>query len=807
LLLAGGPRDARCLLYVTKALDRAFTRGKFWTELEPFDGWNEFVDLVNKNAPVLENKYDHVKPPPIKRVDKVGNIKRLNPMYGLIDKHPLWAMLCATHEDEDPELRADYAHLQMHILYARWREACHKGKGKAQAIRSILTATGSARQMRVAIPLGKAARALSTRKFSDLLKALEPSNPPELFREHLKTLKEAFASEAGDIFKTIFHHVVKERDARHDGTGGGSPRNPRREGYPEYIEYDGDRIGIRIERNDEDGFNSEAVFQMATPGPPDPADTDEETRNKEQHQFRSPLEAATTLGVHAAELGNRVKLRSHVPGAKSAGQARHIARARRRSTEIDRDLMPWSSDRLSLREFHKIVIPQLESTLKGTNIPIGDLKSATLVAISIDTGRPMKDVVELQIERRAQMAKLSFQPPRGAAESCGIWKWDPVGPDYTSTFDVPRSMEMNRAPALRYRASRLVTELILQYRRMAKFRTRPFGGDIDHVAEALGWINRQSGWENVTPARLARLRWQALHEATAGELASSCLILGRQAYLASVELHYAALEMAEAGEKFDESSKALWNEEPANSLPLAPAEPTIVGIRAVPKISLVQETVARLQSGSRGFFQIAPRTFDPLRHGNLLNAAVLYAVWHQFFCFATRAIRDAYQERSLFAEGHQVSILADKDFDDHHKTRLIWADKRLLKHMKRIEERLDAVRQRLTNHRFPKNSPLFFLDDGSRALRITPKTVADQLGAEFPFEVNAPRKLMRFLVRKAGLSHEEAEVFMGHCWEAREPWSPFSSFDWQRYLARVSAIVPDILEKLGFTWIPGEGAR
>jgi hypothetical protein len=190
----------------------------------------------------------------------------------------------------------------------------------------------------------------------------------------------------------------------------------------------------------------------------------------------------------------------------------------------------------------------------------------------------------------------------------------------------------------------------------------------------------------------------------------------------------------------------------------------------------------------------------------LLNAAVLYAVWHQFYCFATRAIRNAYQERSLFALGNQVAILGDKDFDDHHKTRLIWAPKPLLKHMRAIEDRLEAIRLRLNDRRFPKNSPLFFLDD-NRALRITPKTVEVQLGAQFPFEVNAPRKLMRFLVRKAGLSHEDAEVYLGHWWDAREPWSPFSSFDWLGYLKRLEAIIPDILDGLGFTWIPGEATQ
>jgi len=598
--------------------------------------------------------------------------------------------------------------------------------------------------------------------------------------------------------------VVKVRDARHNNPGNTEPRKPRRLSLPEYIEYSSDRIGIRIEGNDEDGFDSEAAFHLPLPSAPSDPDTDPETRKKEQHEFTSPLDAARKLGVHPAELGSQCGIRSKVPGAKSQGQAKQIARARGRSMEINRSLMPWSSDRLSISEFQRTILPTLEATLESSDAAV--LKSATLVAISVDSGRQMNDVVELGIEHEHKAEAFSYRRPDPKGCDCGIWTWDAIGPDYDSDFDVPSGMAMERAPVLRYPASSLVMKLIEEYRRLTKFRTLPFDRERDHVAEAVSWMKRQSGWENVTQARLARLRWQALHEVTAGELASSCLILGLRAHLASVEMYYSVLEVTEAREKFDESSAILWGERAAAIGPLISSDAPVVGARAIPKVSLVQENVGRLQAASKEFFAISPRAFDPHLHGNLLNAAVLYAVWHQFYCFATRAIRDAYQERSLFALGNQVAILGDKDFDDHHKTRLIWAHRPLLKHMKAIEERLEAIRLLLNDRRFPKNSPLFFLDD-NRALRITPKTVADQLGAQFPFEVNAPRKLMRFLVRKAGLSHEDAEVYMGHWWNAREPWSPFSSFDWPGYLKRLEAIIPDILDGLGFTWVPGEAAR
>ena len=805
LLITGGPEDLRCLLYVTKALEQAFAGRVRWTRHKPFSAWRRLAEVVNANASTLEQRNPHLKPRPPFRKNEDGIRVQVNPMYGCIDEHPLWAMLCATHENED--LRADYALLQMHILYARWREAIHKADEQVRTIDDILSSTGKDRQMRVTVDLGKAVRSLSI--FTDLLRALDPSQSPRRFREHLEKWTESLESEAGAIFDEILHHVAEERNARHGGQGSKRSkevRKIRRKSHSEHIEYSGDRVGFAMEDGDESGIETEATFRLAAPPGAEDPETDTETRNKEQYRFTSLRDAARRLGVHPAELGAQTGIHSKIPGAKSPGQAKHIARAHGRSMEINRSLMPWSSDRLSVWEFQRTIIPTLASIVYNTDIPLSDLKSATLVALSIDSGRKMKDVVKLAVEPNLQKAPFSYQPPRKKGD-CGIWKWDTIGPEYRASFEVPQGKQMDLASLLRYPASRLVTKLVDQYRKAAKVRTVLFDPKFDHVAEAIHWIKQQNGWENVTEGRLAQLRWQALHEVTAGELASSCLILGLREHLASVELHYSVLEVTEAREKFDESSYLLWGERPAAFGPLVPADPPFVGARAVPKVALVQKIVGRLQAASKEFFAISPRAFDPQLHDKLLNEAVLYAVWHQFHCFATRAIRKAYQERSLFADGKQVAILSDKDFEDRHKTRLIWAPKPLLQHMKAIEERLEAIRTRLKSRRFPKDSALYFLDDGNQALRVTAKTVSDQLGAAFPFEPNAPRKLMRFLVRKAGLSHEDAEVYFGHWWESREPWSPFSSFDWARYLKRLEVIIPKILDGLGFTWIPGEASR
>jgi hypothetical protein len=213
-----------------------------------------------------------------------------------------------------------------------------------------------------------------------------------------------------------------------------------------------------------------------------------------------------------------------------------------------------------------------------------------------------------------------------------------------------------------------------------------------------------------------------------------------------------------------------------------------------------------MRTGSQAFFRLDLRAFEAGNqdHRQLLNQAVLYVVWHQMYCFATRAIRDAYQDLNVFAEDTGIGTLSDKDFEDNHKTRLIWANSRLLEHMAAIEERLAQLRNRLEEVRFPEGDlPVWFLISEREAVSITPTSLEEELKEHFPFEINMPRKVMRHLLSgEDGLTHEEAEVYMGHWWDGREPWSPFSSFRWDVYLKKLKALIPHILKDLGFTWVP-----
>ena len=68
--------------------------------------------------------------------------------------------------------------------------------------------------------------------------------------------------------------------------------------------------------------------------------------------------------------------------------------------------------------------------------------------------------------------------------------------------------------------------------------------------------------------------------------------------------------------------------------------------------------------------------------------------------------------------------------------------------------------------------------------------------------MNSPRKVMRNLLRERKVSHEQAEAYMGHWSHGREPWSPYSSFEFDRFLSTLKATIPGCLKDLGFTSFP-----
>ncbi len=787
LAVTEGPSNGRCLIPVCIRLHELFEKMPFWKDVDPFQGWDRLVDVVLDNRRELERASDHFCPKPPTGKTVKGPRSR-NPMYGWIEQHPLYAMLCADQRMD--ARRLDYGSLRLQILHARWREARREADEKGLDPYQVLTDARdpSLRQVKESDSPAKKLRNLSDGAFEDLVKFLEPSQRPPFFRELLKSITEKVPLGEGyqSHFKVVFNYCCRDYRARKGGTHIPGERRHFQPSFTEFVDYGSWFRGVPLE-SEAGTPGQEAIFE------------------------RSELEAeAVRHGLHPLESsGGKTVIRTAVMGAGTAKQATETARSGARSYEINRRLFPWSSDRMRLEEFQRRILPVLASS-----IPARDLEIAVLAAVVIETGRKVEDVLELMIDPHPDRVFAYARPRR--PQRYGTWYWKPAEPEYRSRFEEPVDKSIPRATYLRYKASRLVTDLIETYCRRSRIRSgKLFRSEIDYARKLNDWIALHDTSETCTARKLAQLRWGILDELTGGELAHTCLLMGVPVHAASVEIHYAVLSFGEANELFRESSRKLWgvyDGSPDGEDPISASEgEKIMGARGFPKLSIVQDVVKELREASQAFFALKPNAFDPVADRDQLNRAVLYAVWHQFYMFATRAIRDSYQDLKGFARSG-IGLLSDKDFEDHHKTRMIWADERLLKHMAAIEGKLAKIRERMKDAKFPEDSPLWLLSPENRILGITPSDIEDQLQAVFPFEANVHRKVMRNLLRAPrlaevvdpGLTHEQAEAYMGHWWGGREPWSPFSSFDWQVYLKRLKELVPPILLNLGFTWVPGE---
>jgi hypothetical protein len=785
-----GPADGKCLIRVCELMKSTIANSSFWREIEPFKSWVPFLDQVKEDSAQLQRDVGAHLYPPIPTTTAGSGL-----LHGKITDSQIFAMLLNVHVD--PKLRVEYGCLQMHVILSRWRDAKRQSR-KLRKAGSQLTPVEVLKlerdhddRIRVTDHISKAVRDLWQNDYSELLEYLEPGLTPVEFLKHLKRLKKA---PTGYLYEEHFKLIRRWCLNRSDARVGGHHRPPenvvRRPTVAKYVGYGNLRVGVNLPA--EEGQPSQQSIQKR-------AGTEDE---------------AIQLGLHPLERsGGDATILSDVEGAENSGEATAISRSKSRHFEINRRLFPWSSDHLRVEEFRRGILPAIVSASQSDSRD--DLEIATLLAIMIDTGREADDVLAMPIEEKPN-ASLCYQKPTPVAGR-GSYFWQAIQPDYKTTWNVDDGKEVPHASYLRFPASALVTGLVEKFTRKARFSSgKMFRREEKDYKKALTeWIKSHDLTDRATARRLTNLRWDLLHRSTGGDLAACCLTLGISESIAAVELHYAALHVSEAREMFEKSSRDLWGDHFGSSFAdyddASPDEAgKIVGIRGFPRLETVRDVVKSLREGSREFFAIPVNSFDFVEHAELLNRAVLYATWHQMHAFATRAICDAYQERSLFSTDG-ISTLRDKDFEDGHKARMVWADPMLLTHMEAIERRLDEIRIETSDKEFPENGSLWFIAGDGTIEEITPTTIAKHLGADFPLPANTPRKVMRYLVRVrgespeerlSGLSHEEAEVFMGHWWQSREPWSPFSSFDWGAYLANLEHLIPAILTNLGFIWPP-----
>lgn len=795
------PANFQGLLFASQRLRNVLRHEglpSFWRTIEPFDRWADLFDVFLENASEMERLCG----------SKAGDgyfrpLGRRSVIHGQMEDYPIFAMVCTVHEDKSLDLL--YGGLQLQVLRAHWEkiQSFHsetQRQGEVNESRKKKDGPSHQNEVKLALEVARAVRKFQPNDLSEWLTTHDPLEPPKSFLEKL-------VAQVPQDYETRKLHTILRRYCTPGylpGSGGrGGQRSSSAKRYLFMLDYNGQRLGLL----DDLGSGSEDPKVQ-------PLEHLTKHHVRGEHNRHLSKKEIFDLGLDPLELSDgEIDVLTAVPKGGNRQEAIEGAHAQIRALEIDHRLYPWGLHAIRLEEFQKEILPHLQDV--GQSSPsraadsVGNIAAATAIAIAAETGRTLDQVQRLRVEETLS-SPFAYCPATGG-HRCGMWKWDVVSPRYKGdltgnerNLENMRKLAVERAGFLIYPASELVTDLIARFtaehppKHNLLFPFRPKG----FSALVRKWLQKKGVDGRFTLHRISRLIWDLLHVNTGGELASVCLTLGLPHPLAQVELFYAILHEAEAKELFARSTAMLWGHIPATTRPLPvapdPEDGKFTGCRAFPKLQVVRRTIQRLREQSEAFFAMPIREFRPAEHRDRLNGAVLYGLWHQFFSFGTRAICDAYQELDAFSEHGGIGILNDKDFANGYKTRMVVAHPNLRGHMQALESKLKKLRTKLPGENDPALGAVWLLDWQNRPVALRPKIIQLILtydNYDFPFPVNTPRKVMRYLLRKSGMAHIHSEAYMGHWWHGREPFSPFSSFDFGAYLHDLNGRMGEILTK------------
>lgn len=799
------PENLRCLFLVISRLLDTFHAVPSMRNIEPFKDWPLLFDLLQAHRDEVTHTCGSQVLDGLAKRSQEMRRRKGHPLYRQIEEAPLFAMLCSAHKS----LPEKFGALQLQILHAHWRKleafrADHPGH--VGAIREGRhRENGEHRDIKMSDTAARTVRAILHSDLEDWLRDVNTLCDPAEFLNELDDNRPP-DKELRTLHDRIACYCVPGYKPGSGGSGG-----ERRRSIPNYLcAYSDSRFGLLT------------LGQMVSKNGEREPDLEHLTARRWHGKVSGhtlTTKEISKLGLSPLELVEEdPTILASTKGTGTRQEARELALARTRAFEIDRRLFPWNSQAMRIEEFHKHILPHLKRmSMNDGPSDQYHIFAGAAVAVMAETGRTINEVLRLTIDPKLS-SEFSYRPPNpGAGETCGRWKWDSISPPYESKFDNKDNFAVDPANYLTYPASTIVTKIIercLPFRGETKSkRLFPFKGLHRAVWE---YLDEYDAYDHFTPTRVTNLSWGILHELTGGELASICLLLGRHRPLAQVELFYSILETSEAASLFAASQEKLWGERTPDGVTTRsgpnPGRVDFVGCRAFPHMNKVKDTIDWLREGSEKFFNLRLPDFEPKRDSEILNRAVMYATWHQFFSFGTRAICGAYQKSEGFSEDSGIGVLSDKDFVNGYKTRIIFAPERLRRHMKALEQRLARLLELkptlgpllISTERQDEDQPVWLLDATHRRVELTPTTIQEFLKKRFPLPVNSPRKVMRYLLRKAGMSHTHAEAFMGHWWHGREPFSPLSSFDFCGFIGRLLQLMPDLLkEELGFSPTPG----
>ncbi len=729
-----------------------------------------------------------------------------HPMHGLLTRYPLYSMMC--NRQQVTPYREAFLLLQLQVLTARARELRRQKKDNdrdyIELYESNISNEDFAKKLRHPHHACLAVRELSLEASADLVGFMQPWREPHSFASSLRARENR---PIGPAFTYRIEHICNYCELKSHARESYSRSSGERFSMSTqvclgYVEYNEFRFGVDCDQGDaEDDFSYSSEHELIVDRVGDlglaPCNDDE------------PVENATEelLLIRPA-----VQQDAAIAGQVSPTKKEVF------SLDIDREGMPWSVAHLRTKEIEPTLLKALQSYAdQDVTVESDQLEICALVAVCLETGRRLEDAILLQYAKDPR-AELTLLQPSGVGERLH-WAWKGIQPLYKTHPPHVQGQEVKRCEYVVYAVHEIADALFRKWISALK-KPNPVlfrASAPEYRRRVKDWLETLDMTGRLTIARITRLKWSLLSQLTGGSYADISLVLGLPHPRSRVPLFYALLDVAHAQRLFAAATSLLWEqlEKPVTNLAAANAGNLVPGpyirCRAFPILGEVRKAIAvtreafeRVVKRRQTVISSMPVTSEPpIRLCNpMYSQAVLYVVWHQCFAIAHRATVLPYIPVSAVSETSGLTTLKDKVTSTGYRTRLVWMPPGLLQDMRAVERYFTAGHCDVIAFFRERFGPIFLMEhqfaDGHFVASVSGHTIEQISHSFFPFPVNTPRRVMRYLLQRHGLSSERIDVFMGHLTERREPWGKWSSFDYGEYLHELRRIVPALLADLGF---------
>lgn len=529
---------------------------KLNNDAHPFSGWKEVADWFLDPGLQFDKQLEAIlKHMPSRR--KSLQQQSPHPLRGVaFERHPLYSAMCNQSQEHEEK----YLQLQAQVLIARYRELMDVNDSVDHWIESYeyfpKDSDFAKDKARTVYHVGLALRNLSQRLYGEALEYIHPERDPSPFVLHLEQLiqgKNPVADKplsegapqilrnARSFLESIQNYCSRKSAARPGMThsaGSGYGGSPPIDGY---VVYNEGRIGIVRSHFDPDDSESEET----------------------QREFitESDLHSTYTLndGCAAGEAPSSFAavLQSDAEGNGLPPGKQAFARSRVASLEIETLFLPWSATHLRPNEISPLVRRMMSSLRRDTSTSREARELLALIAVCMDTARPLKEAVKLKVGGINDKGELLFIPERLGRQA--QWHWQAIEPSYR-TSHVPQDGEVRRSSDLRFPVHWLVNSLLEAWMHPRKHAGElVFLGDSKEYEQRIGRYLRRirSRW---TLHKLSNLKRSLLVQESGGDLAAVSLILGQHHRLACVPLFYSLLSIEQATSLYERATAALWTD-------------------------------------------------------------------------------------------------------------------------------------------------------------------------------------------------------------------------------------------------------